>query len=139
MAVLDPANKKFISYFLPVIIWAGFIFAVSSTTGNKIPHLFAYQDIVFHIFEYAVFAWFIHRALKNYYPNLPNFRCFYLTVIVSIIYAISDELHQAYVPYRDPSALDAMIDTLGAIAGSLFFYYITKRSVIGSRKDNLNG
>lgn len=119
MAALDSSGKKFIKYLLPVIIWAGLIFVLSSIPGSKIPPLFAYQDVLFHIFEYAVLARLVIRALKKYYPHL-KYRTIYLTIVIGIIYAISDEFHQAFIPNRDTSVLDVSWDTLGSIIGSLY-------------------
>lgn len=44
---------------------------------------------------------------------------FLVSIGVGIIYAISDELHQSFIPGRSPSAIDVGIDTAGVILGIL--------------------
>jgi len=38
----------------------------------------------------------------------------------SIVYGLSDELHQYYIPYRNASFMDFAADTAGSILGVLF-------------------
>jgi len=120
VAVLNSPRKKFIKYLLPTYIWALAIFFVSSIPGNKIPRIFSFQDVIFHILEYAIFGWLINRALKNYYPDLNRRHYIYLAITISFIYALTDEFHQAFVPYRNASILDVSLDTVGAIISGLF-------------------
>lgn len=105
---------------LPAFAWAGFIFAVSSIPGNNIPGFFPFQDILFHISEYAILAWLVRRAIKAYYPLRSRWYYIYWTVAICLIYGIGDEFHQSFVPYRDASLLDVSFDTIGAIIANLF-------------------
>ena len=47
-----------------------------------------------------------------------------LSVLISFIYAILDEFHQSFVPGRTPLVKDVLIDTSGAILGSIFSFMI---------------
>jgi len=38
-----------------------------------------------------------------------------ITILISIIVSVLDELHQSFVPLRDPSIKDALIDFSGSI------------------------
>ena len=59
------------------------------------------------------------------------FRSFGYAVIFSflsgLLYAISDEVHQFFVPGRGPSITDVGIDSLGLLTGILIFTIITKK------------
>ncbi len=44
--------------------------------------------------------------------------------VVCLIYAISDEIHQFFVPGRGPQVKDVIIDTSGAILGILIFSFM---------------
>lgn len=59
--------------------------------------------------------------------------------MISILYAVSDEIHQAFVPGRACRFLDVCIDSAGALvgvlAGILFFRLINHRS-FSKRKNN---
>ena len=47
-------------------------------------------------------------------------------IIICIIYAISDEVHQILVPGREFQYIDIMIDSLGSISGILLIKKISK-------------
>ena len=44
---------------------------------------------------------------------------FGISIVVGLIYAITDEFHQSFVPGRGPSVTDVCIDTAGVFAGIL--------------------
>lgn len=113
-----------IKFWLPVLLCMGFIFYTSSIPGIKIPSLFPFQDIPFHIFIYSVLSFFFSRALKNTYLNMTQAKIIVFTIIFGLIYGLSDELHQAFVPYRTVSGLDVFTDTLGSFLGSLIYRWL---------------
>jgi VanZ family protein len=97
------------SRWLPVLVWAGVIFAFSS-----IPSLnsgLGTWDYVLrklaHTAEYAILAVLLVRATGSYAW------AFALTVA----YAASDEVHQLFVRGRHGSPVDVAIDSLGALIG----------------------
>jgi VanZ family protein len=109
-----------LSYWLPVVIYAGFIFTLSSVPGKNIPGLFPYQDVVFHFLEYAVFALLITRAMKGSYPRMARVKRLLLVVAFALGYALLDEFHQSFVPGRTASLADAAIDTAGSFLAACF-------------------
>ena len=97
------------SRWLPVLAWAGVIFALSS-----IPHLssgLGTWDYVLrkcaHATEYAILAVLLLRATSSYLWAFP----------LAVIYAGSDELHQSFVRGRHGSPIDVGIDAVGAAIG----------------------
>ncbi len=117
---------KFIKYWLPVLVFMGFIFYASSIPGSNIPSLFPFQDIAFHLFVYLILAFLFARALKNTYSNITPSKIILFTIIFGVAYGLTDELHQAFVPYRCVSSFDVFIDSVGSFIGSLtphFFRY----------------
>ena len=42
-----------------------------------------------------------------------------VSLVIGIIYAASDEIHQSFVPGRSPQITDVMIDTMGVLLGIL--------------------
>ncbi len=98
-----------LSLWVPVVLCAGVIFALSS-----IPSLsteLGIWDLVLrklaHLVEYAVLGALLYRALRRE-PA---------AVALGSLYAVTDELHQAFVPGRQGHALDWVIDTVGVVAG----------------------
>ena len=95
----------------PVLLWAGLIFVLSSLPDLAIG--LGVWDLVLrklaHVVEYAVLGGLLFRAVAHE-PT---------AVLLGSLYAVTDEVHQAFVPGRDGSPLDWLLDTVGAAAGVL--------------------
>ena len=72
-----------------------------------------------HFTEYAVLAILVANALRQY--ALPQRLSWLLPVVISVVYALTDEVHQHFVPGRACRLLDVGIDTCGAIFGMCLF------------------
>lgn len=110
---------KKIKLWSPVILSMGIIFYTSSIPGKEIPSLFNNQDIVYHILVFLILAYFFARALKNTMAQLSIRKVIIFTLIFGIMYGISDEFHQSFVPNRSVSAYDVFIDGVGSFLGGL--------------------
>ena len=97
------------SRWLPVLVWAGVIFAFSSIPSLS-THLGTW-DLVLrkaaHMTEYAILAVLLRRATGS------TAWAFGLAVA----YAATDELHQTFVPGRHGTPVDVGIDAIGALIG----------------------
>ena len=102
----------------------GVIFYASNTPGKDIPPLFPYQDLVYHFSAYLALSFFFSRALNKSKTSLSLAKIFIFAVVFAVIYGISDEFHQAFVPGRSVSAFDVLIDTLGGLTGSSIFLWL---------------
>lgn len=49
-----------------------------------------------------------------------------ISLIVGIIYATSDEIHQIFIPGRGPLFTDVILDTMGVFLGILLIVLIMK-------------
>jgi hypothetical protein len=119
--VMVVSSNRFIKYWLPVIIYAIFIFYCSSIPGENIPNIFTGQDNFFHIIEYAIFALLLSRAIKEYYLRQTRIEHFFWVFILAMAYAFSDEFHQSFVPHRIASLYDVVTDGIGIFIGSVFY------------------
>ena len=84
-----------------------------------IPPLFPMQDKVLHAIEFfLLFATLLlNRDLcRGFYP-LP------LLFSAGCLWALSDEIHQSYVPGRDCSAGDFIADIVGMVVCLLIYLY----------------
>ena len=113
-----PASRLATTW-LPVLLWAGLIFALSS-----IPSLdsgLGGWDLVLrkiaHAMEYALLAVLLVRALGQEGP----------AAAAAVAYAASDELHQHFVPGRHGALRDVAIDAAGAVAGILLWRHVRTR------------
>jgi VanZ family protein len=101
------------SLWLPVLAWAAVIFAFSSihalSTGLGIWDTLLRKGA--HVFEFAVLGALLARATGRFVPAL----------VLGVLYAVSDEVHQHFVPGREGRALDVAIDAAGAAIGAALF------------------
>ncbi len=51
-------------------------------------------------------------------------KVFITSQTISVVYAITDEIHQNFVPGRDGNALDVLLDSFGALVGIAIIYII---------------
>lgn len=116
--------KRFFYYWLPVLSWMALIFFLSSLQGSSLSD-FGTIDVFVkkgaHITEYAILYFFLFRAIHT--VVVPR-KAFVVSAVISIAYAISDEYHQTFVPFREGTARDVLIDCLGIL---LMYLFLRKR------------
>jgi VanZ family protein len=107
--------------WLPVVAWAALIFALSS-----IPDLgtgLGGWDLILrklaHSAEYGVLGALLVRATEKAG----------LAFVLGTLYAVSDELHQAFVPGRMGSVLDVGLDAVGVACGVVLWHKARARSL----------
>ena len=106
--------------WLPVVAWAALIFAFSSVPdlGTGLGGWDLLLRKIAHAAEYAVLGALLARALPR--PGL--------AVAFGVLYAVSDEAHQAFVPGRLGSPIDVAIDAVGVVAGVVLWERALARS-----------
>ena len=62
-----------------------------------------------------------------YFDEINKNNKYLYAIVLSSIYAISDEIHQIFVDGRACTILDMCIDICGALVGVLLFYLVFKR------------
>lgn len=105
------------------------IFILSSRQNVTVTHTLSYDFIILktgHMLEYAMLNFLFFRALyfslKKYHS--PK-QILILAFFCSILYAITDEIHQLFVPSREGHIRDIAIDAIG-----IFLMYIYIKSHI---------
>ncbi len=85
-----------------------------------------------HMFEFAVLAVLYQAALAGYLlapseaGEKNKLKNYWLALVLALLYALSDEFHQAFVPGRSASLFDAAIDATGALAGLTCAYWLRR-------------
>jgi VanZ family protein len=106
-------------YQLPAIVWALMIFTASSIPGPRIPSLPIFQlDKLLHGGIFLVFGVLVERAFRHQtalslFARASGMAAFWCAVL----YGMSDEIHQLFVPGRSSDVLDVLADTVGAFIG----------------------
>jgi len=81
--------------------------------------------IIYHLTVFFLFNFFLLIAIKGN----KKIKISYVIIALgaSIIYALSDEFHQIFVPFRNPSIQDLLIDTIGIFLSTIFILYFNKK------------
>ena len=142
-------GRIFLKFWLPVILWMGLIFTASADRASMqhssriiepilrwlFPHLAdaTVHHVVYlarkcaHLTEYAILALLVWRALgaaKQPASRPWQWREAFLILGCIALYAGSDEIHQLFVPKREPRFQDVLIDTSGAALGLLALWLV---------------
>ncbi len=130
--------RKAVPVYLATIAYAVLIFYLSSEESTSDTAFSSILDIehvdkLTHVAEYAILG--ILLFLSFHFPPHSNVwlqkhlktelhRLSFFPFLVGSLYALSDEIHQAYVPGRDASPFDFIADVVGVILGILIMIRI---------------
>lgn len=125
-------------YGLPVLAYAGMIFLLSSFSyfTEEIPPFTGYDKLA-HFIEYYFFGILICRWLLNSKNRLLRKRALFMTMLIGIGYAVSDEWHQSFIPGRVATMWDVLFDAAGIAAAVLTYRITMKRHSSLSRLDEI--
>jgi VanZ like family len=120
-------SKIFWSRWGPAILLMALIFLFSSLPSTVIPSFGRFDFSIKklgHMLGYALLAPAYLRGIgKKGSAEIA------VAWIMSIMYAFTDETHQAFVPGRSSSIIDIGIDGLGALAGLSPIILLTLRTL----------
>src|ERR1041385_8243217 len=68
-----------------------------------------------HLTEYAILATLAARAFRRSSHRFITQHWFKLSLLLAMLYSLSDEFHQSFVPSRTASIHDSLIDSAGAL------------------------
>lgn len=116
--------KKFITYWLPVLVYMVIIFLFSSREKVALTDSYEISFLIFktiHVLEYALFYLLSYRAFRNTVSAKSHAP--FLAFFLLFIFAITDEIHQSFVPTREGRVRDVIIDALGGGTGWILIRY----------------
>jgi VanZ family protein len=97
-----------------VILWMGVIFWFSAQPKEALN--FGQSTLMSklaHVIEYAIQGWLIQWARGGRNRQ----RVGWLSWLIAVLYAATDEFHQSFTPGRTPAVTDVIIDSFGAAIG----------------------
>ena len=111
-------------YGLPVVVYAGFIFLLSSLPPfpEEVSPFIGYDKLA-HFMEYYFFGILICRWLLNKKNHFIRRYALFITILIGTCYGVSDEWHQSFIPGRVATIWDVLFDAVG-IAAAAFSYPI---------------
>jgi len=111
-----PRRLGRIDAWLPPVLYAVMIFMLSSRNYETI-HLEHETDKLVHLLLYGGFGYLLLRAFHK--DGLRPGRNAWVVLIV-VLYGVSDEWHQSFVPGRSVEVLDILFDGLGGVSAVIF-------------------
>lgn len=115
-------NGKWIRW-LPALIWMGVIFLLSHRTASELHTMFPWVERWLPGlggFDFGHFVAYFILALCVWYAIGKNTLPAKLTVVfICLVYGISDEFHQSFVPGRSPDLIDVRNDVIGALVAMI--------------------
>ena len=102
----------------PVVLYAFVIFLLSATPGKYMPQLFPGADKLLHFLEYFPFGFLVLRAFVKGSNVAFGREALLMSIFVIMLYSLSDETHQLFVPGRQFDLIDMFFDTIGGFTGS---------------------
>lgn len=111
--------------WIPSILIMAIIFILSSVPSREMPS-FGFWDTAVkksgHFIGYGLLA------LSYWYSMRWNGKKVWLVVLITMLYAISDEFHQSFIPGRRASLVDIFLyDTAGAVMSVICLGWVLKK------------
>lgn len=129
--------KKIIKIII-LILWMLVIFLLSNQTGSEStglsdklicsmmsncnPDIYSFiVRKIAHFMIYFILGIFTIMNFKLSKENIIN------ALLICVIYAFSDEIHQMFINNRSGELRDIIIDSIGSLSSILLFYKLKKR------------
>ncbi len=125
-------NKKtkiflyfFLYYWLPLLLYCILIYTLSSHKYPVcVPKIFS-ADKFIHFFAYAFLGLLVIRAFATLRLKENIALLIMISILLSTIYGLSDEMHQYFVPYRCADIKDIFADLFGSAFGVYLYYLLS--------------
>jgi VanZ family protein len=121
--------KKLLMRWGPAILVMAAIYILSAQPKSALPEFGAQDRLVkklSHALGYAALAVSLLRGLE--WDARHRRKYLYWSLVLAIVYAGTDEIHQIFSSGRGASLIDVAIDSLGAMAGlALQRYWLYQR------------
>ena len=127
-AVRQDVMVQVLWYWVPVALYAGFIFFMSAQSHpeEQLPS-FLLKDVsdkVLHAVEYAVLGVLCYRGFRWGVNGQLASRALLFAIVLASLYGMTDEAHQFFVPFRESDWQDWLADTIGAVIGAVSWRFI---------------
>jgi hypothetical protein len=136
---MKSVSQSGMSWFLrwgPALLMVVLIFAASSIPAGSLPSWEGPVDLAIkkggHMIGYGLLALAMLRGVGR-----QKRAAYRIAWVLAVLYAMSDEFHQRFVPGRGASTLDVLIDGLGA-AGTLLVHkaWVIRRTAQSSNSSS---
>lgn len=126
----------FLVHTAPLLAYLGLIAVVSHQEEVSLPVAGRF-DKVWHGLEYMPVGILILRWLVNRSVGRITGRAMATALVLGILYAVTDEIHQAFIPRRSAELLDLAADGIGVLVGSSAYALIRYRFVDAKNRSRI--
>jgi VanZ family protein len=117
---------------VPAILVGGVIFFLSHQPGDLLgPYPFRWADKLAHLAVYAILCVTLIYAFPRHYRCSSRKTVAAVSVIFCLVYGISDEFHQSFIPGRYPSIADIGADVVGAMLACMLWLRLSNMEHAG--------
>ena len=130
---IDNTYGHLMQFWLPVAAYLALIFYLSSLPHpeEELPKVLfeTLGDKLLHVIEYAVLGALCYRAFRRASGPLAAGYAVALAIVAASFYGATDEVHQAFVPFRTSAWSDWLADTVGGVIGTVGAQRVIERRV----------
>ena len=125
--------------WIPALIQMGLIFGLSSIPGKNLPQFFPFADKFEHMIAYSILGALLAcrpgfaEVFQSRKPSKWTSGGF-LFPMLGILYGISDEIHQLFVPGRMFGIDDMAADGVGIVLGFYLLRTWDRRRLLTQKK-----
>jgi len=127
-------RKVRVAWFILLTLYAGAIFALSSLPliGGKLLLPFPNANKLLHFMEFSLFFFLSWKAI-------PVRRRVLCSLLITMLYAGSDEIHQIFVATRTASLFDWIADSAGGAAAAGLTILLVRTSLFTTWRQRILG
>ena len=114
---MKKTHKHLLYHWLPLLCYCLFIFIQSAQPLTDLIPRRPMLDKLLHVLAYFILAILFFRAYRSLLIKTSQPVLIWISISSSILYGISDEIHQHFVPMRQSDAMDVLADALGSVIG----------------------
>ncbi len=116
--------------FCLLLVWMAVIFSFSMLPGKETagppPIWYFIERKGAHVFEYALLTILSFRFFELSFRRESVLAVLGLSMAFALMYGMTDELHQFFVPLRGARFSDVLIDGLGVLLASVVIIFVRK-------------
>ena len=108
-----PPNVRKACFWILPIAWGSFIFFLSTRPAGPQPSWwFNHADKLIHFVLFSIFSTLLFIA-GHFGSRWTYRRAAFVALFITVLYGLTDEFHQYFVPSRSVDPLDALADACG--------------------------
>lgn len=120
-------RRRLILAWLPAALYMLLIWVMSSQVLAISTANFPFRDKGVHALEYGVLGLLLAHALCGTLVGASRAQLWLGSVALTVLFGMSDEIHQAFVPGRSADILDVIADAVGGVLGATARLFVLHR------------